>query len=82
MPPDYAMSRELSQLTKMIDQQSCREFVFDMAGVSSVPTGFLGVVTSLLNRGGRISVSNSSSELREILAITNLDRRVRYEPVE
>jgi anti-anti-sigma factor len=82
VPPDYAMSRELSQLTKMIDQQSCREFVFDMAGVSSVPTGFLGVVTSLLNRGGRISVSNSSSELREILAITNLDQRVRYEPVE
>jgi anti-sigma B factor antagonist len=82
VPPDYALCRELSRLTNLIDQKECREFVFDMAGVSSVPSGFLGVLTSLLNRGGQISVSNSSSELREILAITNLDRRVRYEPVE
>ena len=82
LPPDYALSRELSQLTNLIDQRACREFVFDMAGVSSVPSGFLGVLTSLLNRGGRISVSNSSRELREILALTNLDRRVQYDAVD
>jgi anti-sigma B factor antagonist len=80
LPSDYVLSRELGQLTSLIDRQLSREFVFDMAGVSSVPGGFLGVLTSLLNRGGQISVSNSSNELREILALTKLDRRVKYEP--
>jgi anti-anti-sigma regulatory factor len=65
-----------------IERQQCRQFVFDMSGVSSVPSGFLGVITSILNRGVQISVSNSSTEIREVLALTNLDRRVRFEHVD
>jgi hypothetical protein len=82
LPPDYVLSRYLAELTNLIDRQECREFVFDMAGVSSVPSGFLGAITSILNRGVQISVSNLSTEIREVLALTNLDRRVRYEPVD
>ncbi len=82
LPRDYILSRDLAEIVNLIERQHCREFVFDMAGVPSVPSGFLGVITSILNRGVQISVSNSSTEIREVLALTNLDQRVRYEQVD
>lgn len=82
LPSEYVLSRYLTELMNLIAQRNCREFVFDMSGVSSVPSGFLGAITSILNRGVQISVSNSTPEIREVLALTNLDRRVRYEQVD
>jgi anti-sigma B factor antagonist len=82
LPSEYVLSRYLTELTNLVAQRKCREFVFDMAGVSSVPSGFLGAITSILNKGVKISVANPSTEIREVLALTNLDQRVHYESGE
>ena len=82
LPPDYILSRYLPQIISLIDEHDCQEFAFDLAGVSAVPSGFLGVVASILNKGVRVSVRNSSSEIREVLALTNLDRCVQFEEFE
>jgi len=79
LPPEHVLSRYLAQITGLIDQHACREFAFDMAGVSTVPSGFLAVVTSILNKGVEVAIINSSTEIREVLALTNFDRRVRVD---
>jgi anti-sigma B factor antagonist len=82
LPPEHVLSRYMEQITHLIVEHDCREFAFDMAGVSTVPSGFLGVLTTILNKGVQVSVMNSSTEIREILALTNFDRRVQFEPFE
>jgi anti-sigma B factor antagonist len=79
LPPEYVLSRYLEQITRLIDDQKCEEFAFDMAGVSIVPSGFLGVVASILQKGVHVSVRNPSTEIREVLALTNFDSRVHVE---
>jgi anti-sigma B factor antagonist len=79
LPPEHVLSRYLDQITTLIDEHDCREFAFDLAGVATVPTGFLGVVATILKKGVRVSVVNSSAEIREVLALSNLDRRVQVE---
>jgi hypothetical protein len=54
-------------------------FVFDMAGVSTVPSGFLGVLATILKKGVEVSITNSSRELCEILALANYDERIQIE---
>jgi len=82
LPPDYILSRYLPQIISLIDEHDCQEFAFNLAGVSAVPSGFLGVVASILNKGVRVSVRNSSREVREVLVLTNLDRCVQFEEFE
>jgi anti-anti-sigma factor len=79
LPPEQVLGRYLDEITTLIDAHDCREFAFDLAGVSTVPTGFLGVVVSVLKKGVQVSVVNPSAEIREVLALSNLDRRVQVE---
>ena len=45
--------------------------------MSAVPSGFLGLMASVLKKGVVVSVENASREVREVLALTNFDRLVK-----
>jgi anti-anti-sigma regulatory factor len=79
LPPEHALGRYLSEITELIEQGDCREFTFDLAGVSSIPSGFLGVMASVLKMGVAVTVQHASHEVREVLALTNFDRLVTME---
>jgi anti-anti-sigma factor len=79
LPPEHALGRYLAALNELIDQNGCLQLVFDLAGVSAIPSGFLGLLASILKRKVDVSVKNASREVRAVLALTNFDRLVKVE---
>jgi anti-anti-sigma regulatory factor len=79
LPADHALGRYLSDITELIEQGDCQELTFDLAGVTLIPSGFLGVMASVLKMGVGVTVQNASREVREVLALTNFDRLVTVE---
>jgi anti-sigma B factor antagonist len=79
LPPEHSLGRYLSDITELIEQGDCRELTFDLAGVTLIPSGFLGVIASVLKMGVAVTVQHASDEVREVLALTNFDRLVTVE---
>lgn len=79
LPAEHALGRYLRELMELIEQGDCSELTFDLAGVTSVPSGFLGVMASVLKMGVAVTVQHASHEVREVLALTNFDRLVTME---
>jgi anti-sigma B factor antagonist len=77
LPPEYVLGQYLTELNDLIETSGCRELTFDLAGVMSIPSGFLGVMATVLKKGVAVSVKNPSREVREVLALTNFDRLVK-----
>jgi|SRR5580704_4765404 anti-anti-sigma factor len=77
LPPEHALGRYLDEINALIASNGCRELSFDLTGVTSVPSGFLGVMATVLKKGVQISVQHPSREVREVLALTNFDRLVK-----
>lgn len=77
LPPEHALGRYLSEIYELIASSGCRELTFDLAGVTLVPSGFLGVMASVMKKGVAVSVKNPSREVREVLALTNFDQLVK-----
>ena len=64
--------RELAQ------QPGCRMIEFDLEAVRHIPSGLLGLMTSLMrDYKVPIQVRHCSGEVREALAVTKLDRMIR-----
>jgi anti-anti-sigma regulatory factor len=76
LPAEHALGRYLREINELIEQGGCQELTFDLAGVTSVPSGFLGMMASVLKMGVAVTVQNASREVREVLALTNFDRLV------
>ena len=77
LPPEHALGRYLGEIHALIDRGDCREFSFDMTGVTIVPSGFLGLMASIRKKGVKISLRNPSPEVREVLALTSYDEFVK-----
>jgi anti-anti-sigma factor len=81
LPPEHALGPYLTEIYELIASSGCRELTFDLSGVSAVPSGFLGVLASVLKKDVAVSVANPSREVREVLAVTNFDRLVKERPL-
>jgi anti-anti-sigma factor len=77
LPPEHALGPYLTEIYELIASSGCHELTFDLSGVSAVPSGFLGVLASVLKKDVAVSVANPSREVREVLAVTNFDRLVK-----
>jgi anti-anti-sigma factor len=62
---------ELLTLTR---DHGCQTLAVDMTGVRLVPSGLLGLLTSIRGRGVDVHIYNPSPDVREVLSVTNLDR--------
>jgi anti-anti-sigma factor len=75
--PEHVLGQYLTEISELIATSRCNELCFDLSGVSAVPSGFLGLMASVLKRGVEVSVENASREVREVFALTNFDRLIK-----
>jgi anti-sigma B factor antagonist len=74
VPDEVCIAAYRTQLFELVAQHHCKVLAFDMTGVKLVPSGMLGVLSSMLSRVEKVEVYNPSEDVREVLRITNLDR--------
>ena len=74
VPDEVCIAQYREQLFKLIDDYHCKILAFDLTGVTLVPSGMLGVLTSLRNKAERIELYNPSHDVREVLRMTSLEK--------
>ena len=70
------------ELLQLVNEHDCRDLAFDLTGMNLLPSGLLGVLTSLRNMGIEIHLYNPSDDIREVLQITKLDRLIQVHDLE
>ena len=74
VPDEVCIANYRDQLFKLIGEHKCKVLAFDLTGVTLVPSGMLGLLTSLRNKVERIELYNPSVDVREVLHMTRLDQ--------
>jgi len=72
VPDEVCIAHYRDQLFKLVDEHNCKVLAFDLTGVTLVPSGMLGVLTSLRQKVDRIELYNPSEDVREVLSMTRL----------
>ena len=74
VPNEVCIAAYRTQLFDLIAKHNCRVLAFDLTGVQLVPSGMLGVLSSIRQRVERVELYNPSPDVMEVLRITKLDR--------
>lgn len=74
VPDEVCIAAYRQQLFDLIAQHGTKVLAFDLSGVQLVPSGMLGVLSSLRQRVERLEIYNPSPDVREVLRITRLER--------
>lgn len=74
VPDEICISGYREQLIRMIDEFKVKVLAFDLTGVTLIPSGMLGVLTSLRSKVDRIELYNPSADVREVLQMTRLEQ--------
>ena len=72
VPDEVCIAGYRDQLNKLLDDCQCKVLAFDLSGVRLVPSGMLGVLTSLRKRVQKLEIYNANENIREVLRLTNL----------
>jgi len=62
------------EVLKLVDENQCTEFAFDLTGVRFIPSGMLGIMASLRKKGIEVHIYNPSDDVRDVLKTTNLEQ--------
>lgn len=73
IPDEICIAGYREQLLALLGEYPVRTLAFDLTGVKLIPSGMLGLLTSLRRRVDQIELYNPSEDIREVLRITNLD---------
>jgi len=73
VPDEVCIAGYRAQLFDLIAQNQCKVLAFDLTGVQLVPSGMLGVLSSIRQRVDRVELYNPSQDVREVLRLTRLD---------
>ena len=73
VPDEVCIAAYRDQLFHLIEEHKCKILAFDLTGVTLVPSGMLGVLTSLRSRVERVELYNPSVDVREVLRLTRLE---------
>lgn len=74
VPDEVCIAGYRTQLMDLIAMHHCKVLAFDLTGVQLVPSGMLGVLSSLRQKVGKIELYNPSPEVMEVLRITKFDQ--------
>jgi len=72
IPDEVCIAGYRDQLLALLSEYPVKTLAFDLTGVKLMPSGMLGLLTSLRRRVDQIELYNASDDIREVLAITNL----------
>lgn len=82
VPDEVCIAGYRDELNRLLDEHQCKVLAFDLSGVTLVPSGMLGLLTSLRKRVERLELYNASSNIREVLELTNLIKLFDLRDVE
>lgn len=82
VPNEVCIAGYRDQLLALIDEHKVETLAFDLSGVRLVPSGMLGVLTSVRKRVGKVELYNPSPDVREVLRITNLEKLFEISTVD
>lgn len=74
VPDEICIAGYRDQLLALLGEYPVKTLAFDLTGVKLIPSGMLGLLTSLRRRVDQIELYNPSDDIREVLKITNLDK--------
>ena len=74
VPDEVCIAAYRTQLLDLIAEHHCKVLAFDLTGVQLVPSGMLGVLTSIRQRVDRLEIYNPSPDVKDVLTLTKLDR--------
>jgi hypothetical protein len=74
VPDEVCIAAYRAQLLDLIATHDCKVLAFDLTGVQLVPSGMLGVLSSIRQRVGRVELYNPSPDVMEVLRITKFDQ--------
>lgn len=69
------------ELLHLIQRENCRTLAVDLTGVLLLPSGLLGVLTSVHKRGVEVHVYNPSDDVRDVLETTRLNTMIQVHEV-
>lgn len=72
-PDEMSIAAYRDQVYRLLEDPECKVIKFDVAGVKLFPSGMLGLLVSVRNRGCEVEVINAAPEVLETLKITKLD---------
>ncbi|MFN0050965.1 MAG: STAS domain-containing protein [Planctomycetales bacterium] len=74
IPDELCVAGYRDQLLQLIKEYpSCSTFAFDVANVKMLPSGMLGILATVKQRGKNVEILNPSSDVRDVLRITRLE---------
>ena len=62
------------EIMELIRDYNCQTLAVDLTGVRWIPSGLLGVLMSVHRQNIDVHLYNPSTDIREVLEITRLDR--------
>lgn len=74
VPDEVCLAGYRDQMNKLIEEHGVKVMAVDLSGVKLVPSGMLGLLTSIRKRVERVELYNPSHDVREVLRITNLGK--------
>jgi len=70
------------ELIALIQREKCSIVAFDLTGVRLLPSGLLGLLSSLRHNGVQVHLYNPSADVREVLSLTNLDQIMQIHEID
>ena len=74
VPDEVCITEYRQQLLDLIAEYGVKTMAFDLSGVQLVPSGMLGVLSTIAKRVEKVEIYNPSFDVREVLRITRLER--------
>ena len=74
VPDEVCIAAYRTQLLDLIAQHNCKVMAFDLTGVKYVPSGMLGVLSSIRKRVERVELYNPSPAVMDVLRLIHFDR--------
>ena len=71
---DINVAPVLGKVLKLVEENQCTEFAFDLTGVRFIPSGMLGIMASLRKKGIEVHIYNPSDDVRDVLKTTSLEK--------
>lgn len=72
VPDEVSLAGYRDQVYETIGKPNCTTVAFDLTGVKMVPSGMLGLMTSVKQRGRKVELYNTSADVKEVLRIACL----------
>ena len=70
------------EILKLIEDVNCQVLAFDLTGVKLLPSGLLGLLTSIVKHDVAVHLYNPSEDIREVLETTKLNTIMEVHEVE